>query len=174
MELAKQSPTSSAADVNKLSCAIHPIPKSLQEQLPCSPHDAYCRAHAPTPQSARSVCGRAATHRSRKRALRFKSRADDHSTTRARFSATPAPTARALPGRLAPPSFAVCPPLVHSPLHRPVDFVRRPCRHWIPIDHKQHREPGVLAHEADNLDDAAFADQRLRGLEVSVAHLAGG
>jgi hypothetical protein len=41
MELAEQSPTSSAADVNKLSCAIHPIPKSLQEQLPCSPHDAY-------------------------------------------------------------------------------------------------------------------------------------
>src|SRR5208282_194601 len=36
MELAEQSPTSSAADVNKLSCAIHPIPKSLQEQLPCS------------------------------------------------------------------------------------------------------------------------------------------
>jgi hypothetical protein len=22
-----------------LSCAIHPIPKNLQEQLPCSPHD---------------------------------------------------------------------------------------------------------------------------------------
>src|SRR5436190_20725830 len=41
MELAEQSPTSSAADVNKLNCAIHPIPKSLQEQLPCSPHDAY-------------------------------------------------------------------------------------------------------------------------------------
>jgi hypothetical protein len=41
MELAEQSPTSSAADVNKLSCAIHPIPKSLQEQLPCPPHDAY-------------------------------------------------------------------------------------------------------------------------------------
>jgi hypothetical protein len=40
MELAEQSPTSSAADVNKLSCAI-PIPKSPQEQLPCSPHDAY-------------------------------------------------------------------------------------------------------------------------------------
>jgi hypothetical protein len=34
MELAEQSPTSSAADVNKLSCAIHPIPKNLQEQLP--------------------------------------------------------------------------------------------------------------------------------------------
>jgi hypothetical protein len=41
MDLAEQSPTSSAADVNKLSCAIHPIPKNLQEQLPCSPHDAY-------------------------------------------------------------------------------------------------------------------------------------
>src|SRR4029077_10803481 len=41
IELAKQSPTSSAADVNKLSCAIHPIPKSLQEQLPCSPHDVF-------------------------------------------------------------------------------------------------------------------------------------
>jgi hypothetical protein len=41
MELAEQSPTSGTADVNKLSCAIHPIPKSLQEQLPCSPHDAY-------------------------------------------------------------------------------------------------------------------------------------
>src|SRR5580704_1149741 len=41
MELADQSPTSSAADVNKLSGAIHPIPKSPQEQLPCSPHDAY-------------------------------------------------------------------------------------------------------------------------------------
>src|SRR5580704_16076556 len=39
--LQKQSPTSSAADVNKLSSAIHPIPKSPQEQLPCSPHDAY-------------------------------------------------------------------------------------------------------------------------------------
>jgi hypothetical protein len=25
----------------KRSCAIHSIPKSLQEQLPCSPHDAY-------------------------------------------------------------------------------------------------------------------------------------
>lgn len=46
MELAEQSPTSSAADVNKLSCAIHPIPKSLQEQLPCSPHDAYRRGEA--------------------------------------------------------------------------------------------------------------------------------
>lgn len=46
MELAEQSPTSSAADVNKLSCAIHPIPKSLQEQLPCSPHDAYDRRTA--------------------------------------------------------------------------------------------------------------------------------
>lgn len=46
MELAEQSPTSSAADVNKLSCAIHPIPKSLQEQLPCSPHDAF---HISTP-----------------------------------------------------------------------------------------------------------------------------
>jgi hypothetical protein len=41
MELAEQSPTSSAADVNKLSCAIHSIPKSPQEQLPCSPHDAF-------------------------------------------------------------------------------------------------------------------------------------
>ena len=41
MDLAEQSPTSSAADVNKLSCAVHPIPKSLQEQLPCSPHDGY-------------------------------------------------------------------------------------------------------------------------------------
>jgi hypothetical protein len=27
MDLAEQSPTSSAADVNKLSCAIHPIPR---------------------------------------------------------------------------------------------------------------------------------------------------
>src|SRR5271163_4889791 len=44
MELAEQSPTSSAADVNKLNCAIHPIPKSLQEQLPCSPHDAYAQS----------------------------------------------------------------------------------------------------------------------------------
>jgi hypothetical protein len=41
MDLEEQSPTSSAVDVNKLSCAIHPIPKSLQEQLPCPPHDAY-------------------------------------------------------------------------------------------------------------------------------------
>jgi hypothetical protein len=41
MELAEQSPTSSAAEVNKRSCAIHSIPKSLQEQLPCSPHDPY-------------------------------------------------------------------------------------------------------------------------------------
>jgi retron-type reverse transcriptase len=41
MELAEQSPTSSAADVNKLGCAIHSIPKSPQEQLPCSPHDAF-------------------------------------------------------------------------------------------------------------------------------------
>jgi hypothetical protein len=41
MELAEQSPTSRAANVNKLNCAIHPIPKSLQEQLPCSPHDAH-------------------------------------------------------------------------------------------------------------------------------------
>jgi hypothetical protein len=39
MELAEQSPTSSAVGVNKLSCAIHSIQKS--EQLPCSPHDAY-------------------------------------------------------------------------------------------------------------------------------------
>src|SRR6516225_3221273 len=30
MELAEQSPTSSFADVNKLSCAIHPIPKSAR------------------------------------------------------------------------------------------------------------------------------------------------
>ena len=34
MELAEQSPTSSAVCVNKLSCAIHSIQKSLQEQLP--------------------------------------------------------------------------------------------------------------------------------------------
>ena len=31
MELAEQSPTSSFADVNKLSCAIHSIQKSPQE-----------------------------------------------------------------------------------------------------------------------------------------------
>src|SRR5580704_7341404 len=68
---------------------------------------------------------------------------------------------------------AACPPLVHSPLHRPVNFVRRTRRHRIPIDHEQHGEPGVLAHETNDLDDAAFADQRLGGLEVSVAHLAG-
>jgi len=30
MELAEQSPTSSAVGVNKLSCAIHPIPKSAR------------------------------------------------------------------------------------------------------------------------------------------------
>jgi hypothetical protein len=37
------------ADVNKLSCAIHSIPKSLQEQLPCSPHDAYVQSSRPGP-----------------------------------------------------------------------------------------------------------------------------
>ena len=33
MELAEQSPTSSFADVNKLSCAIHSIQKSPQDFL---------------------------------------------------------------------------------------------------------------------------------------------
>jgi hypothetical protein len=52
-------------------------------------------------------------------------------------------------------------------LHRPVYFIRRTRRHRIPIDHEQHGEPGVLAHETNDLDDAAFADQRLRGLEAN-------
>jgi hypothetical protein len=30
-----------SADVNKQSCATHPIPKSLQEQLPCLPHKTF-------------------------------------------------------------------------------------------------------------------------------------
>src|SRR6516164_2264950 len=57
--------------------------------------------------------------------------------------------------------------------HRPVDFVRRPRRHRVAVDHEQHGETGVMADEGDQLDNAALADERRHGLEVGVAHLPG-
>jgi hypothetical protein len=55
MELAALSPTSSAADVKRPSCAIHLIPKSLQEQLPCSPHDVCLPSRTVTKGIGRST-----------------------------------------------------------------------------------------------------------------------
>src|SRR5215468_1216157 len=57
--------------------------------------------------------------------------------------------------------------------HRLIDFVRRARRDRVSVHHEQHGETGVLAHQCDQFDDAALADERRHRLEVGVAYLPG-